>query len=202
MIRLISMLISPFLFIIALIFIVLIGVFIWMSDDGHVLFVFVRTLSKFSSNFLFQGVKINENNKRNNDFFLFQIITYGILYSCLQLLSSLSTYFSVYLNSFSLTITALIIVLFTSMISLISPLFFFIYRSLFWTRLEKYIRTSLNDFDDQKANPISHFWNNVQTRVSQWVMKDSECRSSIRFSIRAVVLIFPLMIITKVIFIV
>ena len=175
MIRLISMLISPFLFIIAWIFIVLIGVFIWMSDDGHVLLVFVRTLSKFSSNFLFQGVKLNENFKTmNNDSFSFKIITYGILYSCLQLLSSLATYFSIYLNSFSLTITALIIVLFTSMISLISPLFFFIYRSLFWTRLEKYIRTSLNDFDDRKTNPISHFWNNVQTRVSQSVTNDRQ----------------------------
>lgn len=80
-------------------------------------------------------------------------------------MTAISTFLAAFVCSIWLILIGTVIGLLASLITIIGPAVIFLYRKTFFNELEKYLRISLNDFDDLPKNPISLFWNRFQKLV-------------------------------------
>ncbi|CAF3389315.1 unnamed protein product [Rotaria socialis] len=122
---------------------------IFIPDHQQPMATLIRTLSKFYRTFFFQW-----------------IIGYLIFYSILLIVSTLCILLGAFVCSFLLTLSGILIVLMASALTIILPIIFIFSKSVFITKLERYMRVSIRDYDDIPENPITKFWTELQLKQS------------------------------------
>ncbi|CAF3968887.1 unnamed protein product [Rotaria magnacalcarata] len=82
------------------------------------------------------------------------------------LISTLCILLGAFVCSFLLTLSGILIVLMASALTIILPIIFIFSKSVFITKLERYMRVSIRDYDDIPENPITIFWTELQLKYS------------------------------------
>ncbi|CAM4785872.1 unnamed protein product [Rotaria magnacalcarata] len=82
------------------------------------------------------------------------------------LISTLCILLGAFVCSFLLTLSGILIVLMASTLTIILPIIFIFSKSVFITKLERYMRVSIRDYDDIPENPITIFWTELQLKYS------------------------------------
>ncbi|CAF4243440.1 unnamed protein product, partial [Rotaria magnacalcarata] len=80
--------------------------------------------------------------------------------------STLCILLGAFVCSFLLTLSGILIVLMASTLTIILPIIFIFSKSVFITKLERYMRVSIRDYDDIPENPITIFWTELQLKVN------------------------------------
>ncbi|CAF0964427.1 unnamed protein product, partial [Rotaria sordida] len=111
--------------------------------------IFIRTFSKFYRTFFFQGV-----------------IGYLIFYSILLIVSTLCSLLGALVCSFLLTLFGILSILMTFALTIIFPIILNFSKNLLINKLETYMQISIRDYDNIPENPITIFWNQLQTKYS------------------------------------
>ncbi|CAF3503035.1 unnamed protein product [Rotaria socialis] len=147
--RYMSMILSGWVFIIGIGILIFAIYLIFIPDHQQPMATLIRTLSKFYRTFFFQW-----------------IIGYLIFYSILLIVSTLCILLGAFVCSFLLTLSGILIVLMASALTIILPIIFIFSKSVFITKLERYMRVSIRDYDDIPENPITKFWTELQLKYS------------------------------------
>ncbi|CAF2902734.1 unnamed protein product [Rotaria sp. Silwood2] len=122
---------------------------IFVNDQQQPMTTFIRTFSKFYRTFFFQGV-----------------IGYLIFYSILLIVSTLCSLLGALVCSFLLTLFGILSILMVFALTIVCPIILNVSKNLLINKLENYMRISIRDYDNIPENPITIFWNELQTKYS------------------------------------
>ncbi|CAF3845494.1 unnamed protein product [Rotaria sordida] len=150
--RYISIMSSAWIFIIGISLLVFAIYLIFVNDQQQQqqpMAIFIRTFSKFYRTFFFQGV-----------------IGYLIFYSILLIVSTLCSLLGALVCSFLLTLFGILSILMTFTLTIVFPIILNFSKNLLINKLETYMQISIRDYDNIPENPITIFWNQLQTKYS------------------------------------